>query len=264
MSGEMTVGAKFGLGYVRPIGQAWRPVIYTEVEGLAVVEGCIVLGTVDEVKETAVRVEAEPLSLTDPKFEGFGLGIAGEKHLWASLEIPFVIEAGLPAPERVTKAINHWQEKTKFRFVKHAGQNDFIVFANGGGCSSRVGRQGGPQKITLGDACSTGNAIHEIGHALGLWHEQSRRDRDVHVEVLWQNILPNARHNFEQHLVDGIDLGAYDFGSIMHYPSTAFGIGGAETLRPRVDADIGQRKGLSDGDVKAIAELYFKLYQAAG
>lgn len=58
---------------------------------------------------------------------------------------------------------------------------------------------------------------HEIGHALGFWHEQSRPDRDDHVTVLWENILEGYEHNFYKRsdiIYHGVK---YDIGSQMHY-----------------------------------------------
>jgi astacin len=45
--------------------------------------------------------------------------------------------------------------------------------------------RGGRQDIGLASGCGTGATIHEIGHAFGLWHEQSGEDRDRFVKINW-------------------------------------------------------------------------------
>ena len=47
----------------------------------------------------------------------------------------------------------------------------------------------GPQIVSLGNGCYTkGVIIHEVMHALGFWHEQSRPDRNQFVEIFWENV----------------------------------------------------------------------------
>ena len=72
------------------------------------------------------------------------------------------------------------------------------------------------------------NTVHELGHALGLWHEQSRSDRDAYIQIVWENIDEAHRYNFDQHLNDGKDFGVYDYQSIMHYAADAFSKTGFE------------------------------------
>ncbi|VDM62645.1 unnamed protein product [Angiostrongylus costaricensis] len=58
-----------------------------------------------------------------------------------------------------------------------------------------------------------GTAAHEIGHALGLFHTQSRHDRDSFVTLQLQNILQTEKTNYNYNLT-------YDYGSLMHYGAT--------------------------------------------
>jgi hypothetical protein len=196
-----------------------------------------------------------------------GVARVSKTARWPNGEIAYDIDANLQNTARVTDAIAHWEAKTAIRFhVRTAADTDYVHFQNGSGCSSYVGRIGGAQPINLNVGCSTGNAIHEIGHSIGLWHEQSRNDRDGYVTIDFTNIIGGYENNFNKITNVGVennDIALYNYGSLMHYPANAFAIDTSKptitvapghTLRP--GTVIGQRNGLTDGDVLAVTLLY--------
>ena len=56
-------------------------------------------------------------------------------------------------------------------------------------CHSNLGMIGGRQTISIGRGCERKGIVqHEILHALGRIHEQSRLDRDQYVQINLNNV----------------------------------------------------------------------------
>lgn len=160
--------------------------------------------------------------------------------LWPFGIIPFVIDPGITGADRqhILTEIANLERVTSLKIVPRiaARHPDYVYFIrdpqNSGCGSSAVGRQGKRQNIYIHPNCFSGRTvIHEILHAAGVWHEQSRPDRDNYVRIQFENIACEGnKHNFEKHLEDGLTLTEYDYKSIMHYSSTAFAKPGTETI----------------------------------
>lgn len=249
-SGEFRTTRKPLTGLFDGVTLVGKQVTYSAIEGLAIFEGDIVLGPIQETTKPPPGVPA-------------GVAIVGSSYRWPRATVPYEIDPNFPNQTRVTDAIREIEQKTGIRFVQRTAANgashpDYIRFEDHGNAWSSVGMQGGKQIISLGLAYGKGSATHEIGHSLGLWHEQSREDRDQFVRIEYANIYPNEQHNFNQHITDGDDVGNYDYGSIMHYPSVAFSMNGQATiitLKPG-GQQIGQRQGLSAGDIQGLKTIY--------
>ncbi len=252
-------------GYVKPLNQPWKPVVYANVGGRAIFEGCIILGDTNDMDDSKAildeRIRSTPELLTEKALGTLGSAVRGRQYRWPDRTIPYLVDPTIPNPQRILDAIKHWEDHTSIVFRRWTNERDHVFIKRvDGGCASAVGRRGGRQELILADSCTVGNIIHELGHTVGLWHEQSRIDRETYIEIVASNIDPDFVHNFDQHINDGIDVVGYDFGSIMHYPATAFSVDGQPTIRPRrplpPGVTMGQRVALSAGDIAAVEQIY--------
>lgn len=252
-------------GFIPGITFETKAVQYDVVDGLAMFEGCICLGTVEEMERTSSLFAATPVAEAGDEI-AHGVAITGAAYRWPNALIPYEIDPALPNRQRVTDAIAHWEAKTNMRFVERTAANasqypNYVRVFRGDGCWSYVGMRGSKQDLSLADGCGFGATVHEFGHAWGLWHEQSREDRDTYVTINWANIQDGREHNFNQHITDGDDIGPYDYGSIMHYGMYAFSKNGLPTIVPKqAGVTIGQRDGLSAGDIAAVHHIYRTTY----
>ncbi|TKS90248.1 High choriolytic enzyme 1 [Collichthys lucidus] len=176
--------------------------------------------------------------------------------------IPFTMSSEFTSWERqkIDYAMNTFHSKTCIRFVPRQNEYDYISIENKVGCFSALGREGGRQVLSLNrQGCLYHGIIqHEINHALGFQHEQTRSDRDYYVRINWENINPQMAYNFYRQNTNNLNT-PYDYSSIMHYGRTAFSIQyGRDSITPIPDPNvqIGQRQGMSYWDIMRINMLY--------
>lgn len=169
-----------------------------------------------------------------------GVGLIPIDHLHATIwAMPrYVYDQSLSPRQRalIKQAILNIQSKTNVRFFNATGlptRDDnlnydfpyinFRYIGESDFSNSMVGCVGGKQDINLADFAfegfDTGVIEHEICHALGMYHEQSRSDRDNYVTINYSNLTEIGKLEFQKITENYQIIGEYGFNSVMGYNS---------------------------------------------
>lgn len=115
------------------------------------------------------------------------------RYKWPDGRVSYSV-AGLPSGDQATArdALEMWRSRAPGLHLSELPtcSGDCIEFRSieGGVSSSSLGRIGGTQILNVGTINNVGVIAHEFGHALGLFHEHVRHDRDRWVTINWANI----------------------------------------------------------------------------
>jgi Astacin (Peptidase family M12A). len=190
-----------------------------------------------------------------------------QNMFWSMLRFTFHRDLTNSQRQSILSAMAYMESLTNIRFYNATGEPTrdtqygfdypYVEFTPSNRNNSYVGRIGGKQILNLFNF-DRGTITHEICHALGMFHEQSRVDRDNYVTINYNNIHPDNQHNFRKETANYYMIGNFDFNSIMLYGPYDFSI---DYSKPTITKKNGStyvqnRSSLSDLDRRFINTFY--------
>jgi hypothetical protein len=234
-----------------------RPVTYTTKNGQPIYEGDIILDHLQPMPGVDAQ-GPQPLSV----------GIAYPQSMWPKVgsvyQVPYVITSD-GGDANLMPAISQFNSTFTglIQWVPRTSETNYVnIDLNSGDftgeCEATEGDANiGSQPMTGSGACTLATLLHEMGHEIGLYHEQSRSDRDTFVTVNYQNLIKGSRFNFDIIQDNVQNLTLYDYASVMEYPAFSFTRNGGpaiESIPPGMP--LSNSAGYSAADIEGIERLY--------
>lgn len=231
----------------------------------------------DEVEEGFVRwgdmiltIEQSRFYVDDPIKRN---GLENPIFRWPKGLIPIVFDPKFNETHKklIRQAAKHISDNTcvKFNFnadtQKHPNYVQIVKYERRA-CRSKIGflNRGKQEMLLTSDYCKKGNIVHEFLHTLGLLHMHTASERNKFVKIRHKNIIPGYQNEFKKTMQQVSMFNTpYDYLSMTHYGQFAHSID-RKTKKtiipvnkdPKIAKAMGQRKGLSVGDIQRINRMY--------
>lgn len=171
-------------------------------------------------------------------------------NLWPGGIVPYRFDASVAGVSQtlMITAMQQWQAVANVQFQPcNPCTGAFVTILHHPTSNfADIGRTGSEQTVNINAWNARFLIVHELGHTLGLRHEQNRPDRDQYVVIYTQNITPGQAGNFITY-TDATPYGPYDFDSVMHYGPCFFSVNATACANSGgvVSATIGLRPAYS-------------------
>ncbi len=234
------------------------PVTYVVKNGKAIFQGDIILDKVDpEHSHSSIGVNS--------------FSIAYNQYLWPRVgnqyKIPYIITAGSGDLSNLNSAIAQFNSSfSNIKFVARTTETDYVNFNfdpndNSAQCEATIGRAGGEQQVGGSggsiNPCTITTILHEMGHTVGLWHEQTRPDRNTYIAVNYGNVIKGSFYNYDQIYDNSQQNTLFDYASIMEYPAFSFSRNGAPVIESIPSGiPLSNPAGYTAADIDGVRRLY--------